>query len=53
MANQLVIEQKSLTVVEDNLVAKEKSLAAIEVVELQSPATLEEGLATETKGLYM
>jgi hypothetical protein len=45
-----VAEQKSLTVVEDNLVAEEESPATTEVVELQSLATLEEGLAAETEG---
>jgi ATP:corrinoid adenosyltransferase len=36
---------------EDNLIAEEESPAAAEVVDLQSPTTLVEDPATETKGL--
>ena len=51
MVDQLVAEQKSLIVVEDNLVAEKESLVATKVVELQSPTTLEEGPIAETEGL--
>jgi hypothetical protein len=46
-----VAEQKSLIVVDDNLIAEEESPAAVEVVELLSLTTLEEGPAAETEGL--
>ena len=44
-------EQKILTVVEDNLLIEEESSTVTKVVELQSPATLEEGPIIETEGL--